>query len=218
MSPHPSFVQIQVLVDFDNVTPEVVRTELDADGALAALSADLGPRLPALFPGLLDASIRLYAAWRWADGVLMRTREFLANACSAAATSAHGYAMVFELADVWTTPRPTVSSYMQEAQCRCRYHVLIREQKLVDTMLVCDLIYFASFPGVGVVVVTDDHDVIPGFGQAAHVRRSLVPDRDRGDLVWMRTSSLSGRADKMISAVAKVTDYARSIGGDLSGR
>lgn len=210
-------VQIEVLVDFDNVAPDIVRTELDADGALAALSADLGPRLKWLFPSLLDATVRLYGAWRWADNTIMRVRSFLASACSAAATSAHGYAMVFELADAWSAPRVPVSSYMQEAQCRCRYHVLVREQKLVDTMLVCDLIYLATFPALGVVVVTDDHDVVPGFGQAAHIRQSFGLPSGSPDLVWLRPSSLAGRADRMISAVATVLDYARTVGGETDG-
>lgn len=123
-----------------------------------------------------------------------------------------GFPLTFELADSWASPRAAVNSYMQDTVCRCRMKNAAKEQKLVDTMIVGDLIHFATFPGSSVVVVTDDHDVIPGFAEAAYLRTSLVDVTNVGDLVWLRPSQLVGKADRMLAGVARITDYASSIG------
>lgn len=206
-------VQVEVLVDFDNVVAEPVRTELDAEGALSTLAGDLGPRLDSLFGSIIDATVRLYAAWQWADGTVMRTRGFVTRACSLVGTSAYGFPMVFEVADSWTSPRAAINAYMQDVVCRCRYHVGIREQKLVDTMLVCDLVHFASFPGVAVVAVTGDHDVIPGLAHAAYVRRSAVSGARADDLVWLRPEPVAGYADRKLAGIARITDYTLTAPG-----
>jgi hypothetical protein len=206
-------LQVEVLVDFDNVVAEPVRTELDAEGALSTLAGDLGPRLNRLFDPIIDATVRLYGAWQWADGTVMRTRGHVGRACSLLGTSVYGFPMVFEIADSWTSPRAAVNAYMQDAVCRCRYGASIREQKLVDTMLVCDLVHFASFPGVAVVAVTADHDVIPGLAHAAHVRRAAVRPTRTDDIVWLRPQVVAGRADRMLSGVARITDYSQTAPG-----
>lgn len=202
-----SGLQIEVLVDFDNVVADPVRTELDAESALSTLAGDLGPRLYRMFDSIIDVTVRLYGAWQWIDGTVMRIRGFIASACSRVATSVYGFPMVFEVADGWTSPRAALNAYMQDAVCRCRYHVGIREQKLVDTMLVCDLIHFASFPGVAVVAVTGDHDVIPGIAQAAYIRASVTAEPRVDDVVWLRPEVMAGRADRMLAGVARITDY-----------
>lgn len=82
-----SGLQIEVLVDFDNVIAEPVRTELDAESALSTLAGDLGPRLDTMFDSIIDVTVRLYGAWQWIDGTVMRIRGFIASACSRVATS-----------------------------------------------------------------------------------------------------------------------------------
>lgn len=207
--------QVSVLVDLDNVLRNPIYTDIDGQTALVDLAGDLGPRLALLFPGLLDAAVRLYGAWQWADETRMKVRTILSRACEEAASMRFGYPLLFELADRWESPRAPVNSYMQDATCRCRYKVGIREQKLVDTMLVCDLIHFSMYPGSGVVIVTDDHDIIPGLAQAAYLRAASVDDARRDDLVWLRPSKLAGRADRMLVGAARITDYS-STAGELS--
>lgn len=200
--------QIAVIVDFDNVIDFPIYTEIDAANALSTIASDLGPRMPRVCNSIIDVTVRLYGAWQWADGTIIRDRRYLTKACADASTAVHGYPLVFEVADAWPAPRAPVNSYKQDATCRCRYKVRINEQKLVDTMMVCDMIHFATYPGMMVVAVTSDHDVIPGLAQASYLRRTMVGDAKLNDVVWMRPESLAGRADHMLAGVALVTDYA----------
>jgi hypothetical protein len=204
-------LQVQVLVDFDNVVPDPVTTRTSAEDALALLKAELGPRIQALFPDVIDAVVRLYSAWRWADGTVMRVRADLADVAALAGSTEFGYPLIFELSDVWTSPRSEVTAYKQDAVCRCFYKTLIREQKLVDTMLVADFIYFATFPTSGVIAVSDDHDVIPGIAHGSFLRATVAPNAKPGDLVWLRPSTLAGRADRMLPTSARITDFGRTM-------
>jgi hypothetical protein len=64
------------------------------------------------------------------------------------------------------------------------------EQKLADTMIVADAAYFGMFADIGLAVISDDYDMVPGLLLAAHLRRSAGGD-PRKELVWYRPARSS---------------------------
>ena len=81
------------------------------------------------------------------------------------------------------------ASFLQTGQCPrngCSVRLLGAlsrpEQKLVDTMLVADMIHYAmQSPQPEIVVVTSDDDVIPGICAAVHVGARVIQLHTRPD-------------------------------------
>lgn len=77
-----------------------------------------------------------------------------------------------------------------DAPRTCRVHgctTLTREQKLADTMIVADAGHFGTFPSVGLAIISDDEDMVPGLLLAAHFRR-IVGGAPAQELLWYRPS------------------------------
>lgn len=64
----------------------------------------------------------------------------------------------------------------------------VREQKLADTMIATDAAYLGVYSTIGVVVISDDVDMIPGLLLAAHFRRSVGGDPAE-EIAWYRPHS-----------------------------
>jgi hypothetical protein len=182
------------LVDFDNVVDQQVYTGLDAESALSRITEICFGCVREHFAESRSLQIRLYTARDDPTGAVTRLARLLRTTCGPAAHTREGvhitYLPVESLAFEANVHRPLgLAAFLQEERCRCYAGTQVRVQKLTDSMIVADTIFFSSFPSHGVVVVSDDMDMLPGVLMGAD-QRSLVVGRSN-DIVWLRPTCYS---------------------------
>jgi hypothetical protein len=179
-----------VLVDWDNVVPGRVRTEIDAEGAVdGALELVVGPVL-ASCPDVIDLQVRLYGSWRWQRGGDTAFGSLISSAAQRSNRRVGGtYVTTSSVASLAVEAEyeagPRLTPFLSQRRCRCAHRERIYEQKLADTMIVGDAIYYAQFLDFAVVVASDDIDVSPGLMMASSIR-GAVPGTSTDDVIWLR--------------------------------
>jgi hypothetical protein len=196
------------LVDWDNIVSMRVRTEIDAEAAVdEALETLAGPVLSSC-PDLVDLQVRLYGSWQWRNGrdtgfgllisaAALRSHRRLANTYITA-SSVGSLAVEAEY-----DAGPRLVPYLSRTVCRCAHREEINEQKLADTMIVSDAIYYAQFPDFSVVVVSDDIDMSPGLVMASNMR-TTVAQASADDIYWLRPTAEKAEARRRFHGLFQV--------------
>lgn len=175
-----------LLLDYDNaatvreVAPRDTRLNL-APLFSSVRAAILEYRLPK------DVSVRLYGGWHFDDGRMTPRAEWLLRALPD-----------FRGLEKGVRIKPDLASSVAAASGR---HLLGTyrnssgpEQKMVDTMIVADAIYYARRHNQCVVVLSDDSDITPGLVVGG---RECAPGNS---IVWLRTATRKASAnDSLIS-------------------
>lgn len=197
-----------VLVDWDNIVRISVRTPIDAESAVEeAFDAVVTPVLESC-TGLDDLQLRLYGSWQWNNG---RSTGFSVLISDAAHRSGRRVGQTFVTAATVSSLAveseydrgPRLTPFLSPSKCRCSAARPINEQKLADTMIVSDAIYFAQFPDYAVVVASDDIDMAPGLMVAASIRES-VGYADARDVVWLRPTADTAVQSRRFGAFFRV--------------
>ena len=191
------------LVDWDNVVDTRIHSENDAASAVREAEELVRGHVLARFPSIAEIQVRLYGSWQFKNG----TTTPVARHVNAAIDDLRSYrrpgdALTHTVRSLAVEERydhgPRLTPYLQESQCRCPEHTPINEQKLADTMIVCDATFYAAFIDYSVFVFSDDIDMAPGLLAAADIRNLIsgVPTRD---VVWVRPGRWSPHVERRFS-------------------
>jgi hypothetical protein len=210
--------ELRVLVDWDNCTDrlaphaseaEVVR---HADQSLERLQRRIETVIKPV-PGLRAVEVRLYGSWRNGrfDGPEDRVTGIVSRAAERARRMVQRVPVTFEVAQGSAIEGmlglPTaVTPYRAQRECRkwgC--YERLEEQKLVDTMIVADAIYYSAFADTGVAVMSDDMDMLPGLLTAADQRR-LVKGEPTESIIWCRKKALRPEHRRLFSEHINVVE------------
>jgi hypothetical protein len=181
---------VVALVDWDNVVSHRVSTPMDAELAVnEAMGVCVGPIMAAC-PSIENLELRLYGSWLWRNGRQTRFGVLISSAANTAATrvgsvyvtasTVTGLALEQSIAN-----GPALTPYLSPTRCRCIHREEVNEQKLADTMIVADAIYYANFADYGIAVISDDIDMSPGLMMASHVRIQNAW-HPTSDVLWLR--------------------------------
>ena len=160
------------------------------------------------FPQATSLELRLYGSWEYKNG---RETPFGTEISNAAHDVAYRRGSTYITA---TSVRnlaveneggggPSLRPFLARTNCRCNSGARINEQKLADTMIVIDAVYFAAFPDYGVIVVSDDIDMTPGLLMAEYEKSSRSLPRNH--VAWLcPTTSTSYQRQRMQAYVSMI--------------
>jgi len=147
-------VQVFALVDYDNVRPnQKERAALDVQDNLFRIANRAGEAVRSYYPEATDISLRLYGGWRDRNSGRTASGVWIEAATAEIRRRFHGIRVLPEIA---------VGNF----ECSLpSYRGLYRDggQKMVDTLIVADLITIVRDFDCPVLVLSDDEDMLPGI-------------------------------------------------------
>lgn len=151
-------MQLFALVDYDNA--KTIRREIavtDVHQNLEEIAARVAGIRRDLFPGCNDVAIRLYGGWIDRNG----NHTALANGVLSGINRIRGRREGARI-------HPEIAYNLLDSKLRPLVGtVRAGEQKMVDTLLVCDASYIAHTYACPMLVLSNDSDVLPGVLNAA---------------------------------------------------
>lgn len=186
--------EAEVLVDWMNIaTGRQIHSEADAVRIIDDVVELVVEAVGHLAPPPHSANVRLYGSWETRN-LEPHTRRAIEHLRQAASRSNRRIGklritvnLVRQMAHSALVPdAPAIASYVVARPCRsagCGNWV--SEQKMADTMIVSDAIFFGSFPEAAVIVISDDQDMLPGLLAASYFRRTLA-SRPSEEVLWFR--------------------------------
>lgn len=163
-------MQVFALVDYDNVKPEQKeKAKVDVEENVFRIAQRASVAARELFPGVKDLSLRLYGGWTDKANNNTASGNWIYGAAGKVRGRHNG---------VRVTPEIAVNNY----DCGLPQFVgLYRDggQKMVDTLIVSDLITFCSNFDCPVILLSEDDDMIPGIVASRSARRNMALLRNR---------------------------------------
>lgn len=151
---------LYTLVDYDNAVQIKERTESDIENNLAALTKSICETVYAKIPGSEEADCRLYGGWRTVDNQYTRRAEqMLGRLQRFRGRRGRIRVKLSMITEVLARDGVTIAGTYQNGA-----------QKMVDVMLALDLLYLSKFEECGLVLVSDDSDLLPAILVAASRR------------------------------------------------
>jgi hypothetical protein len=151
-----------VLVDYDNVRP--ANPEHNADflesNLIKVIDQICLSSIRLCDGSIRELVVRLYGGWTSSDGRFTRRGDLLVRRVSSLRGIRHGIRILPEAA-LSLKQRP---SHVLRGLYRLRAGK--HEQKMVDTMICVDLIYFMRHVKTAVIVASDDDDLVPALAVA----------------------------------------------------
>jgi hypothetical protein len=148
-------MEVIALIDYDNVRPNKrERNDSDTASNIVALATDISRVVSNFFPSA-DLRLRFYGGWLTRTGQYTIRGEWILRQLELSRGRFNGVRCIPELACNIAAMNDCVllGSYRGDRSPP--------QQKMVDTMISVDTLFFAQQLGNGVLVVSDDDDIVP---------------------------------------------------------
>lgn len=199
---HSDYPTVHFLYDLDNMSYRPLTAESDA---LVLLRHEVRPSILRLvskrFPQATTVEVRIYGAWsRGTSGT--RLSRFLRPVLRLALNGRHdNLHITCDPADGVIGRVPQTPPYTKIGGTGCCHDT----QKLVDTLIVADTIELSTYPFRGIVVCSDDTDVLPGILAGAYRRFRDSGYYDVTGIVWHRKTPFGeGKYDQLLSGIITI--------------
>lgn len=203
--------EVYVLVDWDNCADRRIRSALDAEQAVTDVGEMCLAAARELTEDVRSVQAWIYTAWS-DDGRPSVTGGLVRTALSKGGRRSGRCVLTMNPAD-----RPVhmqddsvsveLKPMLESRNCRsldCTR--VVKEQKLVDAMIVSDAGWIGGSVDVGLVILSDDRDMVPGLTLAARTRRA-VGGRPVQEILWFRPGCGTSGWDR------RLAKHVRVIGG-----
>jgi hypothetical protein len=165
-------MQVFALIDYDNVKPiKREKTSLDVEENITRIASQVSQEVRNTHPNTGDLYLRLYGGWTDRKSNFTMPCNWIFSTLPRLRTRLNGMRI---------HPDAVVTNF----ECRMqRYSGLYRDggQKMVDTLIVADLLTLTSQYTCPVMLASDDEDMVPGL---------VACGRERSRLTLMRTKPL----------------------------
>ncbi|MET7417533.1 hypothetical protein [Dactylosporangium sp. NPDC005555] len=165
------------LVDFDNIVPGV-SDSIDIEDGMRVITRTLRFVIAKHWAEVTELRTRMYGGWLRKSGLETRNATWIAPRLSDFRSTVNGLFIDPEIAyaTLWN-PRPIRGTFRfssdREPDDPDRAH-----QKMVDSMIISDVINLAVLD-VPVIIMTDDDDVVPGVMAYRDIAAA-------GAIMWLR--------------------------------
>jgi uncharacterized LabA/DUF88 family protein len=163
-------MHIFALVDYDNVRPnKKEKISLDVEENLIRIANRSSEVARSYYPGTSDLFLRLYGGWRDKSSQRTTSGAWIETAASKIRRRLNGIRV---LPEIVTT----------NFECDLpAYKGLYRDggQKMVDTLIVADLITIVNKFDCPVLMLSDDEDMLPGIVAVRNACRKVTVLRNR---------------------------------------
>lgn len=163
-------MQVFALVDYDNVKPiHKEKAQPDVEENLDRIARHVTSVARLNYPGTRDLELRLYGGWTDKRQDPTSVCIWLERALNSVRSRINGVRVI---------PAIAVSNY---ESADLRFAGLYRDggQKMVDTLIVSDLIILTHKFNCPVLLLSEDDDMIPGLVAARAARRNVTLIRNR---------------------------------------
>lgn len=179
-----------VFVDYDNFRLRIPeRTAQDVEFNLGALIRHLLDEVRN-FGGIREVDIRLYGGWLDEVGSHTQCASWLLTSASSSRGRWNGLLVRPALI------RSTIWRPDDELRGTFRSRAATPRQKMVDGMIILDLVYFAQNDSSRLLLISDDDDLVPGALAAAGLRRDAIS--------WARLCSAGDRPNDSLCQSAQI--------------
>lgn len=163
-------MQAFALVDYDNVKPiQKERADADVQANIMRIAQHAAIVARANYPEAKNLEIRLYGGWTDKKCASTAACTWMERVLHTIRTRING---------VRVTPWIAVSNY-EETDSRLVGLYRDGGQKMVDTLIVADLITLTSRFRCPVLVLSEDDDMIPGLVASRYAKRDVTLIRNR---------------------------------------
>lgn len=173
---------VYALIDYDNVKTGPDRTATETALNLGTMVNSISNRARAILPSAAELVLRFYGGWTYKDGTRTQLGQQLVQELARCRGRRNGVVLRPSLA-VSVAAQP---GYELRGTYRADQE---NGQKMVDSMIVVDALYFARIEQSAVAIWSDDDDLVPAVlaGASLKSKRSHLilfrRERDVGDAV-----------------------------------
>lgn len=200
--------ELYALVDWDNVEQWFGRPN-DPEDTAYRLRERLEQLARDRFPKVTEIDILCYSAWLEVSGGPTPKAQTIRPLIEALSSRSNSLTIRINCTDrMFLEGAPPIHAFLSRSrECRCRSKGLVREQKMVDTMIVADAATLAEYPTTAVVVVSDDVDLAPGVALAGSQRAFLTGQTSAADeIIWLHHGKQS-RQVRLLEPIASIEEW-----------